>query len=118
MLLAQLPAGVTVSVAGAPYGSITATNCTISSGNSSCNTTLNWGTTNPVNTSAVTTPMNITVATGNSGPTTYPVTGGSPNGSRTFYLYNNGSILDNKLPPPAVPKELFGIPVLANVKLL
>src|SRR3989344_7866290 len=66
-------------------GTLTASNCTIPLGNSSCNTNLNWNTDNPVGTSAVTTPTNITVATGNSGSTTYPVA----KGTRDFYLYNN-----------------------------
>lgn len=83
---------ITVSAAASMSGSLTASNCTIASGASSCNSTLNWTTANPVAVSSITTPTNITVATGNSGSTSYPVSGGT----RTFYLYNNGILLDQK----------------------
>jgi len=83
---------VTVSSPVSMSGSLTASNCTIASGASTCNTTLNWTTANPVATSAVTTPTNINVATGNSGTISYPVS----SGIRTFYLYNNGVLLDQK----------------------
>jgi hypothetical protein len=69
---------------GLPAGTLTASDCTIPSGGSSCNTTLLWNTVNPTGISEVTTPENITVATGNSGTTTYPV----EFGSRNFYLYH------------------------------
>ncbi|PIR68517.1 hypothetical protein COU49_00540 [Candidatus Nomurabacteria bacterium CG10_big_fil_rev_8_21_14_0_10_35_16] len=71
-------------------GDVTADDCTISAGNNSCNASISWDTTNPEATSAVTTPTNITVGTGNSGTATYTVA----YGSRTFYLYNNGELLD------------------------
>lgn len=71
-------------------GTISATNCTVASGSSTCNTTLVWNTVNPITTSAVTTPVNITVANANSSSgTLYPISVGS----RTFYLYNNGVLL-------------------------
>lgn len=74
-----------------PTGTLSATPCTIASGASKCDTTLKWNTINPINTSAVTTPTDITVATGNAETVgkTYPVTFGS----RTFYLYNNSDNL-------------------------
>ena len=65
-----------------------APSCIIADGGSSCNVTLNWTTTNPVATSAVTSnwpSANTTVASGNSGSTSAQV----PYSSRTFYLYNN-----------------------------
>ncbi|MCX6754612.1 MAG: hypothetical protein NTU81_02175 [Candidatus Nomurabacteria bacterium] len=74
-----------------PTGTITASNCTIALGASTCLTTLVWSTTNPIGTSAVTTPTNITVASANSSAgTTYIM---QYNTSRTFYLYNNGILL-------------------------
>jgi hypothetical protein len=72
-----------------PTGNLTASNCSIATGNSSCNTNLNWTTTSPFGTSAVTTPNSVTVASVNNGSATYPVV----YGSRNFYLYNNGNIL-------------------------
>ncbi len=77
--------------AGGMSGTISASNCTIPSGQSSCSSSISWSTTNPVSTSAVTTPTNITVGSGNSGSATYSV----HYGSRTFYLYNNGQELDS-----------------------
>ncbi len=80
-----------------PSGSISATDCTIPLNGSSCNTTLNWSTSNPVGTSNVTsnTPSaNTVVGSVNSGTTTasVPATAASfP--SRTFFLNNNGSVL-------------------------
>ena len=71
-------------------GTISATDCTIASGSSTCSTTLNWSTVNPVGTSAVTTPTKITVANGNSGSNkTYSMSFGS----RNFYLYNSAVFL-------------------------
>jgi len=79
-------------IPAAMSGSLTATNCTISLGGTSCNTTLSWSTLNPVGTSSVTTPTNITVATANSSAgKTYSVA----YGSRDFYLYNNAVELDS-----------------------
>lgn len=80
-------------------GTLTASNCTIAGGASSCGTTLNWSTTNPVATSAITSPVdntgasspNFQVTSGNSGTLkSVPVL---PYNSRTFYLYNNGTLL-------------------------
>jgi hypothetical protein len=71
-------------------GPLTATNCSIAKGASTCNTNLTWNTTYPIGISQVTTPTSITVATLNSSAgTLYPVS----NGSRNFYLYNNGNLL-------------------------
>ncbi|MFA6999909.1 MAG: hypothetical protein WC241_02205 [Candidatus Paceibacterota bacterium] len=80
---------VNVSVVPAPTGSITATDCLISSNASSCDTSLVWNTINPFDTSKVTTPSFITVATANTGTATYTV----DYGSRNFFLYNNGTQL-------------------------
>jgi hypothetical protein len=71
-------------------GSLSASNCTISAAGSSCNTNLIWSTTNPISTSAVTTPTNITVANANSSAgTSYSISEGVTN----FYLYNNNILL-------------------------
>ena len=79
-------------IPAAMSGSLTATNCTIPLNGTSCNTTLVWSTLNPVGTSSVTTPTNITVATANSNAgKTYSV----DYGSRDFYLYNNAVELDS-----------------------
>gem|GEM_PF-3255450 len=73
---------------------MTATNCTIAAGQSSCNTTLAWNTINPIGTSAVTTPTAITVATANaSAGTPYSVA----YGSRSFFLYNNAQKLNSAI---------------------
>ena len=66
--------------------------CNIPAGASGCDTTLSWDTKNPPagSVSAVTTPESITVGTGNSDSKTYSMT----NGSRNFYLYNNGQLLN------------------------
>lgn len=75
-----------------PTGSIAAGNCTIATGASTCSSSLSWSTTNPESsaTSAVTTPTNITVKTANTSTATYAVS----YGTRTFYLYHNGVLLD------------------------
>lgn len=75
--------------APAMTGTLTASNCTIASGASTCNSNLSWTTVNPVATSAVTTPTNITAGSGNNGSATYAVS----SGNRTFYLYNNAQLL-------------------------
>jgi len=72
-----------------PSGNITASNCLITVGNNRCSSNLVWSTTNPIGTSAVTTPTNQTVSATNSGSTTWFV----DYGSRNFYLYNNGNQL-------------------------
>ena len=77
------------------------TSCVIASGGSSCPINFSWNTTNPIGTSAVTSPTNnsglpkgnTTVATGNSG-TNVPFT--VPYDTRTFFLYNNSQPLDEK----------------------
>ena len=79
------------STATCPSGSISASNCTIPAGSYSCSTNITWSTSNPITTSAVTTPTSITVASANSSAgTSYTVV----YGNRTFYLYNNGSLLN------------------------
>jgi hypothetical protein len=70
-----------------PTGTLSATNCIIPIGFDTCNTSLTWTTQNPIHTSMITTPTNITVASANSGTNvSYPIT----YGSRNFFLYNNG----------------------------
>jgi hypothetical protein len=59
-------------------------------GASTCNINFSWTTTNPVATSAVTKPINITVGSGNSG-TNVPFV--IKWGGDTFYLYNNAVLL-------------------------
>ena len=73
------------------FGILSATDCEITAGNSSCLTTLKWETTNGVGTSEVTTPINISVSNVNSNiiGKTYSVN----YGSRNFYLYNNSEEL-------------------------
>jgi hypothetical protein len=81
-------ASVTVIVES--FGTLTASNCTILPAANKCNTTLVWNTYNPLATSAVTTPTNITVLSANSSAgTSYSV----DYGTRDFYLYNNGVLL-------------------------
>ncbi|MEA4910958.1 hypothetical protein SDC9_08028 [bioreactor metagenome] len=69
-----------------------ATTCSIAAGASSCNVNLAWNTTNPIGTSAVTSPTNdagtlisTTVATGNTGTKSVAI----PYSTRTFFLYNS-----------------------------
>jgi len=64
--------------------------CIIASGASTCNINFSWTTTNPVATSSVTKPTNITVGTGNTG-TNVPFS--IKWGGETFYLYNNATLL-------------------------
>lgn len=71
-----------------PTGILSATNCAIANGNSTCNTEITWSVPDPIpgaNT-AVTTPTNITVGTGVSGSATRAI----PHGSTNFFLYHNG----------------------------
>jgi hypothetical protein len=77
-------------------GTLTATGCTIPEGSSSCTTNLNWSTSNPIDTSSIRTPNSSgsTIATGNSGSTTYDV----PYNTRTFVLVNNGSTINTASP--------------------
>ena len=73
-----------------PTGNISASpsSCQISSGNSSCSSTLSWHTNDPIGTSAVT-KSGSTIATGNSGSKTVSVV----YGTSTYYLYNNSKEL-------------------------
>jgi len=87
---------INVSQPSQMTGSINAnpSSCYISSGSSTCNSTLSWNTLNPVATSSVTYNSNNAtqiIATGNSGSKTVSV----PFGSRTYFLYNNGTELDS-----------------------
>ena len=70
--------------------------CTIAAGASNCTIGISWTTTNPVGTSAVTSnypSANTTVATGNSGSASNVAV---PYGGRSFYLYNDTTLLDTK----------------------
>jgi hypothetical protein len=71
----------------------TSPSCTIVAGASSCNVSLTWSTSYPVDLSAVTSNYphaNWTVAVGNAGgPITVPV----PYSGRRFYVYNNQQLL-------------------------
>lgn len=64
-------------------------NCIIPEGGSSCNANISWEVSGGAGSFAVTTPNNITVASGKSGNATY----GVEYPSRNFYLYNNGNEL-------------------------
>jgi len=66
------------------------TSCVIPDGSSNCNISFSWTTTNPISTSAITKPVDVTVATGNSGTN---VAFAIPWGGETFYLYNNSILL-------------------------
>jgi hypothetical protein len=89
---------VTISVAspqqtpGTMSGSLTPANasCLIGADQSTCNVNLSWSTVNPVATSVITKNPNLTVASGNSGSSSFVVN--YPN--TIFYLYNNGVLLD------------------------
>ena len=90
-------ASVTVSVGSQPIMSgflnLNPTSCVIASGNNNCNVNLAWSTTNPQGTSFVASSYpspNSTIANGNSGSQSVSI----PWNSRTFYLYNNGILLD------------------------
>ncbi len=84
--------GSTACVLSPMSGTLTpaAGSCTIALGASSCNINFSWSTTNPVGTSAITKPTNITVATGNSG-SNVPLS--IKYNTETFYLYNNAVLL-------------------------
>ncbi len=111
--------------------------CYISAGNSSCNTTLTWKVTNPVvgggsaitssiNNSGTSSP-NFQVTTGDSGGIAVLIPYDSGNslvaqvsasipggGSRDFYLYNNGELLDqvtvNSIFPPIPTASISATP--------
>lgn len=85
---------ITVTKPSEPIREITATDCEIEDGYSSCETKINWSITSPIlgADTAVTTnlpnPYNTElVATGNSGTTTYKLE--YTESPRTFYLYHN-----------------------------
>ena len=65
--------------------------CQIAASRNSCEATLTWDTENPEATSAVVTPENVTLATGNSGTQNFTV----PYGEKRFFLYNNSKELDD-----------------------
>src|SRR3989339_1079008 len=85
------------SICASPTGTLTATptTCKIIAGASSCVSNISWTTTNPIGTSAVTTPVGITVGTANTNTTGVNYTIGY--GNRTFYLYNNNVELDTEI---------------------
>ena len=89
---ASATATVVVSPALVMSGTLTSASpsCVIASGASTCNINFSWTTTNPVATSAVTKPINITVGSGNLG-TNVPFA--IKWGGDTFYLYNNAVLL-------------------------
>jgi hypothetical protein len=103
VLITVCPSGLTwngtscADILHPPTGTLSAPSCTISAGNSSCNSSLTWSTTNPQGTSSVTSAYpvaNTTVATGNKSPlngqsVSIPYVA-SP---EIFYLYNNGYLL-------------------------
>ena len=70
----------------------TSSTCTIASGSNSCTQTLSWTTTNPIGTSAVTSPTGTpSTANGNNGSRSFTVPY-HPSGVN-FYLYNNAVLL-------------------------
>ncbi|OGJ01768.1 hypothetical protein A3I95_02080 [Candidatus Nomurabacteria bacterium RIFCSPLOWO2_02_FULL_44_12] len=94
-----------VVAAGSMSGTVGAGYCDVPVGANTCQSTITWNVTNPVSVgnSAVTTPnptpppTSITVATGDSGSTTYPITlnPASGLGSIHLFLYNNSVELDD-----------------------
>ena len=79
----------TINCPAPTTGTLTASNCTIASGASSCDTALSWTTTNAVGTSNITsnTPSaNTIITTGNSGTN---FSASVPYNSRSFFLNNN-----------------------------
>jgi hypothetical protein len=98
---------ITVVVeASLPTGSLSlsSNSCSIAVGASSCTVDATWSTTNPIGTSQITSETTNTgvsapgtvVYNGNSGGPSPVVISGSSAGSRNFYLYNNGNLLDTK----------------------
>jgi hypothetical protein len=90
------PASSNFTCAAPATGTLTlsAPTCEIAIGASSCSVNATWSTSNPVGTSAITTDPSVTLYTANNGgPSAVSSTG---EGSRTFYLYNNGTLLDQK----------------------
>jgi hypothetical protein len=86
---------VTVAVGSAPsYGSISTNSpCTIAEGSSTGSLRFTWSTTNPVTTSAITSPsFGANLFSANSG--TNLLHTGIPHGTSTYYLYNNSALLD------------------------
>ncbi|MEI6659878.1 MAG: hypothetical protein WCK91_00455 [bacterium] len=90
--VASCSASLTPSMSGTLSSSYPS--CGISAGSSSCSVDLTWSTSNPAATSAITS-NGSTVFNGNSG-TAQAVS--IPYNTRTFYLYNNGSLLAQTTP--------------------
>ncbi len=95
----QANASVTVNVPSQSIMSgtlaLNPSSCIIQSGSGTCSSILSWSTTNPQGTSVVTSSYpssNTPVATGNSGSQSVAI----PYSSRSFYLYNNNILLDQK----------------------
>ena len=82
-------------------GTLTSTNCTIQTNQSTCNTTLTWSTKDPITgvTSAITTPANSEVAKSNSGTKSYSIT----YGDTPFFLYHNSKELAKTIPNASCP---------------
>ena len=72
-------------------GTITGTNCIILKNASTCNSSVTWSTTNPIGVSSITKPVNVTLATGNTG-TNVPLA--VKYDFETFYLNNNTQTID------------------------
>ncbi len=78
-----------IATSGGLSGSITASDCTISEGESTCSSNISWNTLNPIvgHNSEVTTPVNITVGSGNDGDKTYDIGYGD-----TYFFLSHNSI--------------------------
>jgi len=114
----SLPSSATVATVKIipPTGTLSATDCIISAGATTCSTTLKWSVSNPIPTPAVTTnypSANTIVSTLNSSTKTlYSI----PQGSTTFYLYDNNVILATAIAKAtvAVPATPTGLSASAN----
>ena len=92
-------------------GTISASNCSISLNGINCPSNINWNTTNPIGTSTVVVPPSTTIATANSGSTTYTVTG---NGL-TFSLKNNNSVIAQATSSPTCTSGVWNGSICAPV---
>jgi hypothetical protein len=83
-----------------PTGSLnlSASTCSINPGSNTCTVSATWTTTNPQTTSAITTnqpaPNTILYNSNSGGPSPVSLVGQT---TQTFYLYNNGVLLDSKI---------------------
>lgn len=78
-----------IATSGGLSGSVTASDCTISEGESTCSSNISWNTLNPItgHNSEVTTPVNITVGSGNDGDKSYDIRHGD-----TYFFLSHNSI--------------------------